>query len=60
LGQNRFKTDKETVQLDVDAHSGPMPYGTVAPPFDKTGRETYREFKERRRRSVEASAISTY
>jgi 4-amino-4-deoxy-L-arabinose transferase-like glycosyltransferase len=48
------------ISADVDAYSGPMPYGTLAPPFDKTGRETYREFKESGRRNVEAPAISSY
>jgi len=47
------------ISADVDAYAGPMPYGTNAP-FDKTGRETYRGFRERGGRSVEVSAISRY
>src|ERR1700719_1455185 len=47
------------ISADVDAYAGPMPYGTIVP-FDKTGRETYRGFRERGGRSVEVSAISRY
>jgi hypothetical protein len=47
------------ISADVGAYAGPMPYGTIVP-FDKTGRETYREFRERGGRSVEASPISSY
>ena len=47
------------ISADVDAYAGPMPYGSIVP-FDKTGRETYRGFRERGGRSVEVSAISRY
>ncbi|WP_109108701.1 hypothetical protein [Azospirillum sp. TSO35-2] len=36
---------RDRVSIDVDGYPGPMPYAS-APPFDETGRLTYRSFRD--------------
>lgn len=42
---------RDHVSADVDAYPGPMPY-TTTPPFDNTGRPTYRSYREMDRASI--------
>src|SRR5581483_2873794 len=38
---------RDRASATIDLYNGPMSYGSGDPPFDATGRETYRSFREK-------------